>query len=162
MAIRRQVSIPFIDKAESISTVSFFTTEAALDADNATGLGVISALQGALSAMSLASVTGRIASVNHGASWAIPTNDSAYNGNKLTVFLKDSVTFDTYQMQIPAVNPASYNTPTGSKNVLLTVAEGGTTQTEDLVTAIEAAVLSKDGNAVTVLKITKSSKKQGG
>lgn len=162
MAIRRQVNLSYLDKAESTSVVGFYVSEASLDAENATGVGLVSALASAVNAVSLSNLTGRSTSVNRDSSATIPTNDAAYNGNKLTVYVKDSTTEDKYQITIPAVNPGAYNTATGTRNVLLTVAEGGTTQIEDLITAIEDGAISKDGNALLVLKIKKSSAKQGG
>jgi len=163
MATRRQVSIPYLDKAESISTVSFYTTQAALAAENTTpGTGVIAALYAAINAVTLASPTGRIAGVSVSVAASIPTDDAAYNGNKFAIFWTDNVTGDKYQTSIPAIDPSAYNTVTGTKNIILTVASGGTTAIEDLVTAFEAANLSKDGNATTVRVIKKSSARQGG
>lgn len=163
MAVRRQASFVFLDKAESISTPSIYVSSAALVAQDATGTGVIATLKAALALISLATNVNVIASVERPAGSApIPTDDAAYNGNKLTVFFRDTTTGDKYQMTIPAVDPGSYNTTTGTKTVILTVAEGGTTEIEDFVTAFEAAALSKDGNAVSVTKIVKSSARQGG
>jgi hypothetical protein len=162
-AVERFVELVYLDKAESTSNVGFYVDEASLDAENATGLGVISALAGAVDLISLASRTTRKTTVARNRSFVIPTDDAAYNGNKLTVYLKDLVTFDKFHVSIPAVDPASYNTLQGTKNVILLVADGGTTQIEGLVTAIEATgILSKNGNQMQVLKIVKSSAKQGG
>lgn len=163
MTVRRQMSIPFLDKAESISTFSAYVASADLVTQDSTGLGKINTLKSSLALISLASVTNVIASVERPtANPPIPSDDAAYNGNKLTVYFRDTVTGDKYHVTIPAVDPAAYNTALGTKNVLLTVAEGGTQTIEDFVTAFEDVVLSKDGNAVAVSSIKKSSARQGG
>lgn len=162
MATRRQASFSYLDKAESVSVISFYVAEADVDVDNASGAGEIATLQSKISAVTLSNNVGRSASVVRTTNAGIPTNDAAYNGNKMTVYLKDSTTGDKYQVTIPAVDPAAYNTVPGTRNVILAVADGGTTQIEELVTAIEATALSKDGNGVSVIKILKSSARQGG
>lgn len=91
----------------------------------------------------------------------LPTGDNDYNSAKLTVFYHDTTTGKPYRYSIPCRNPAAYNTSPRSKDVILTVALGGTAAIEALVAATEAGV-SPTGGAILVDSIVISGGKQSG
>lgn len=165
MPERFKAGVSFKDKANSDSTVEWYTNEAALlaYATNPANPGLIHDLQDAIAAMSLATMTKEFARVEDAALIPIlPTDDQAYNSSKLAITYVDDVTGDTYTSTIPARNPANYNTAPGTKVVLLTVAQGGTAQTEALVAAWNTGARTKGGNPSTILRIQIAGRKQGG
>lgn len=155
-------TIGFLDKAETVSTVKLFVSEsdAAAYVAAPTGAGAVNTLQTAIEALSIANIEREAGGVVQSYAPATPTDDQAYNSAKLTVFMADDVSGDKFRFSIPARNTANYNTFPGTKNVILTVALGGTAAVEALVTAAEATVISENGNALTVKRIVIAGRKQ--
>jgi len=162
MPVQPFVSISFRDKAKSVSNTGINISDA--DAINfvtdQTGAGA--EWIAAVAALSLASVIGSQGGITDpAASPTTPTDDNAYNSSKLTVFYHDTVNGRKQRFSIPARDAAHFNTYPASKNVILTVAAGGTAQIETLVTKTQAC-LSEDGNAILVDQIVISGGRQGG
>jgi hypothetical protein len=158
-------SISFIDKANKPSSVRYNVdaADAIADVTDPT-TGNVADLNAAIAPLSLLTVVKTAAGVqDKAASPAIPTDDQAYRSSKLTIFFHDTTTGKKETNTIPGRNPANYNTLPGTKNVILTVAAGGTSQVEDLVTAWNATVRSSNSphNNVQVDQIKVSGRNQG-
>jgi len=158
-------SISFVDKADKPSTVQYFVDAAdAIDDVTDPTTGAIADLNAAIAAVSLLAVTGTAGGERDAAaSPTLPTDDQAYRSSKLTVFYHDTTTGKPGTRSIPGRNTAKYNTYPRSKNVILTVAAGGTAEIETLVTAFNATVRSDNvpHNNVLVDSIVVSGKNQG-
>jgi hypothetical protein len=155
-------TIGILDKANTVSTIKLFVSEAdAADyVATPTGAVAVNTLQSAVEALSIGNVERESGGVVQSYSPATPTDDQAYNSAKLTVFMADATSGDKFRFSIPARNTANYNTFPGTKNVILTIALGGTAAVEALVTAAEATVISENGNSMTVQRIVISGRKQ--
>jgi len=165
MPDRYTSDITFIDRAEKTSSTGYYHTEAATIAYNTdpTAAGLVKNLLDATAAMSLLSETRRGSGVDVSPSTppAIPADDQAYRSSKLIVFFYDNVTADKYTVTIPGRDPDAYNTYAGTKNVILTVSEGGEAETEAYVAAFNAGARTKAGNASTLFKIQIAGRSQG-
>lgn len=157
-----QTSIGFYDKSGHVSTlvVPVSETDASDYLADPTGTDAVNMLQTAIEALSLANVAREAGGVVQTYEPAAPTDDQAYNSSKLTVFMADGTSGDRLSFSIPARNPTNYNTYPLSKDVILTIALGGTSAVEALVTAANATVLSENGNSMTVRKIVIAGRKQ--
>jgi len=164
MPARYTANISFLDKAETVSVVQIYASLVDT-ADFVTDP----------TANPITDVANAIAALSYGAKTQIragreelfvpvvtPTDDQAYNSSKLIVYFQDDVTAEKYTLTIPARNPAKYNTYPGSKDVIMTLAAGGTAEIDAFITQFETKALSKDGNAVSITKIQIAGRKQGG
>ena len=156
-------SITFRDKAKAVSTTSANFSDAAAVSFVTDQTGAIATWIAAVAALSKATVIGSRGGIEDAAANPVlPTADDAYNSSKLTVFYHDTTTGKKQRFSIPARDISKFNTYPASKNVILTIALGGTAEIEALVTATNAGVLSEDGNAVAVDQIVISGGRQGG
>lgn len=162
MPERRSFSINLIDKAESISPVSFYISTADFAAHNTDqSTGNVRDLASAIYALSLCEdFSETLTNTNNSIAPTAPTDDQAYKSSKLIVFFTDNVTGDKYTMTMPGRDPAAYNTYPLSKDVILTVAAGGTAAIETFITEFQTTAKSKAGNAVTVSKISIAGRRQ--
>jgi hypothetical protein len=162
MPVTYPLSISFRDKANSVSTTELNFVNADAITYITGGSGPMDDWGDAVAALSLGTEIRRAAERRlTPVSPSLPTDDNAYNSAKLTVFYHDTTTGKPYRYQIPARKAAAYNTYPGTKNVILTIALGGTAQVEALVTATEAGV-SPTGGAIAVDSIVISGGKQSG
>lgn len=157
--------ISFVDKAVAPSTVQYNVdaTDAIADVTDPT-TGAVATLNAAIAAVSLLAVTAtQSGEKDKAAAPTIPTDDQAYRSSKLTIFYHDTTTGKPETLTIPGRNPAKYNTYPRSKNVILTVAAGGTAEIEALVTAFNATVRSSNipHNNIAVDAIVVSGRNQG-
>ena len=162
MPVQPFVSVTFRDKARSPSNtgINIADADAISFVTDQTGAGAD--WVAAVAAVSLAAVVGTQGGITDpAASPTTPTDDNAYNSSKLTVFYHDTTNGRKQRFSVPARNAAKFNTFTNSKNVILTVAGGGTAEIEALVTATQACK-SEDGNAILVDQIVISGGRQGG
>lgn len=162
MPVAYPASMTFKDKADTPSSTELNFANADAVTYVTGGSGPMDAWFDAVAAVSLGTLVRsaaerRLTPVNP----ALPTDDNAYNSAKLTVFYHDTVTGKPYRYQVPARNPAAYNTYPRSKNVILTIALGGTAAIEALVAATEDGV-SPTGGAIVVDEIVISGGKQSG
>jgi len=151
--LRYIARVNFIDHAGKPSHISFYVSSGAYAAwKTDTTAGVIRALFDAYEAESLDVVTSETveeeASVN-GTSIP-PTDEGAVNSAKLLVLLQDDVTGEKYRNYIPARNVAAFSSIRGQ---VITSGAGVNAAITALITAILAAQLSEDGNALTVTGI---------
>jgi|SRR5690349_17839452 len=156
-------TVSFVDKAKKPSSVALPIGAADLAGwISHPTTGPVADLFGAINAMTLLTQTARrVASELPSIDPAYPTDDNAYRSSKLTVFCFDGTTGAKSHFSIPGRDATKYTTYPGTKDVILTVADGGTAATEALVTAIQAAVYSEDGNLVTVRSIVVAGANQG-
>lgn len=161
MPVNYPASMTFLDKANKSSSTELNFANADAITYVTGGSGPIDDWFDAMEAISLGTLT-RKASERRvtTAVPALPTDDDAFNSAKLTVFYYDTTTGKKYRFQIPARNKAAYNVLPATKNVILTVAAGGTAQIEALVTATIAGV-SPTGGDIAVSQIVISGGKQG-
>jgi len=156
-------SVTFKDKANLPASVSLHFPEASVIAfaTDPTASGGIKDTMDSIAALSLLTSvkregTAQLTSIAP----ALPTDDQAYRSSKLIVYYYDDVTGRNYSFTIPGRNPAKYNTAPGTKTVLLTVAGGGTTEIETLVSNLNLYAQSQDGNSITVTRIEIAGGKQ--
>ncbi len=161
MALTYPVSISLLDKSESTSTTSINANETQIS-DHLTdpSSGSIFNWFAAVANLSLSEVVSQQAAINESNVVAAPTDDDAYNSAKLTVFYHDATTDRKYRHTVPARDKAAYNTYPKSKNVILTIAAGGTAQIEALVSAVNG-LYTPDGHLAVVDNIVISGGRQG-
>jgi hypothetical protein len=83
-----------------------------------------------------------------------PTDDDAYRQAKLVVNSQDVGNGDFHTNEIPVRDITKFNTYPKTKDVILTVAAGGTAAIEAYVAAFNACARSEStGNLLTVLEI---------
>ena len=82
-----------------------------------------------------------------------PTANDAIRSSKLALSMKDKVNGRLFTETIPCRDSSKYNLAPHSKDLLLSVAAGGTAATEALVVAVNTTALSVDGNSVTLISI---------
>lgn len=157
-------NLSLVDKSNAVSVVQLYVIQADASAYVTNPVGnPITTLVDAIKAVSLDAKTQ--VSVGREELFTpvtVPTDDQAYNSSKLIVYFQDSVTADKYTLTIPARDASKYNTYPNSKDVILTVAAGGTLEIETLVTELQAKARTKNGNAFTVSKIQIAGRRQGG
>lgn len=147
-----RVSQTFVDHWGHKSNVRFLTTQALYTswiADTATG--ALKQLFDAIAAMSLNSEASRLVN-NIGDTYpiSVPSDEGALNSSKLLVSIVDSVNNYADRFYIPGRNPAKYISAGGQ----VVLGTGATTETDDLVIAIEqGAYRSRYGNQVKVVAI---------
>lgn len=153
MAESHEASITLIDKAAKTSSTSINATLAQVTEYNTDQTaGDIFDFFAAVANLSLMNVQRQSASAIETNLQPLPTDDQAYRSSKLRVFYHDATTDRKFNIQVPGRDPAAYNTYPRSKNVILTVAAGGTAAIEALVTAMQA-LKTPDGNAIVVDEI---------
>lgn len=158
MASRTSVhcSLGFVDKATQPSTFEFYASTTALLAyvTAPAAAGSIRNLFDAAEAMTLLNKRSENATrTDFTFPTVYPTDDQAYRSSKLLITWQDVTTGKFGQSTIPGRDPASYNTYPRSKDVILTVAEGGTAETEAFMNAFNNAARSDVGNLVNILEI---------
>ena len=105
-------------------------------------------ISNAIDALVLGTVSRRILQLEtQNVSSALPASPSAQRERKLVLFMSDNVTGDIFKSEIGTPDATLLGLSAGSDVVDLGAAAVAT-----LVTEIEAHVLSKNGNAVTVTK----------
>jgi chemotaxis response regulator CheB len=164
MPVQYNASETFVDKANKPST--FEVQVAAADALQyvTDQTGPVNALFSAVAAVSLATrVKSASGAQELSVSVSLPTDDEAYRSAKLAILYHSTTTGKKYQCTIPARDPADYNTSPGTKNVILTVAAGGTAAIQTLVTDFQATVVAPfpDGGSVLIDQIVIASRNQG-
>lgn len=160
MAESHEASLTLIDKAGETSSLGINASLAQVGEYNTDQTaGDIFDFFAAVANMSLLNVQRQSASAVETNLTPLPTDDQAYRSSKLRVFYHDATTDRKFNFQIPGRDPAAYNTYPRSKNVILTVAAGGTAATEALVSAAQA-LKTPDGNAVVVDQIVIAGGKQ--
>lgn len=145
--------IQFVDHAGKNSSIQFYVSSGSYTAWKAdTTTGVIRSLMNAYEAESLDTVVSE--TVEEEAyvigSSVFPTNENAVNSAKLLVLLEDTTTGEKYRNYIPARNAANYSSIRGQ---VITSGAGVVAAITALITAILAAQLSEDGNALVVTGI---------
>ncbi len=141
-----------VDHATRNAQVRFWTSAAAVTAfaTDVTAGGLISDMFDSIGALSLDTNSLRRASVLNDApslSSIPPISEDAVNSAKLLVLMKDETNNGKFSMQIPARNGAHYVSSRGLVDL------GGSAEVIALVAAVNAGVLSEDGNAVAVYQI---------
>lgn len=160
MAESHEASITLIDKAAKTSNTSINASLAQVEEYNTDQTsGDIFDWFAAIANLSLMEVQRQAASAIETNLTALPTDDQAYRSSKLRVFMHDPTTDRKYNFQVPGRDPAAYNTYPRSKNVILTVAAGGTAAIEALVSATQA-LYTPDGNHPVVDEIVVAGGKQ--
>lgn len=160
MAESHEAVISFVDKANKPSSTGLNASLAQVteyNTDQTTG--DIFDWFAAVANMSLLPVRKQTASANQTNITPLPTDDQAYRSSKLRVLFHDPTTDKPGNFQIPGRDPAQYNTYPGSKNVRLTVGEGGTAATAALVAATQA-LYTQYGNHPVVDQIVIAGGKQ--
>jgi hypothetical protein len=151
------ISASFIDKA--MQPTSFQTYASASDvtdynADPTLNTKGIRKLIDSVVALSIATkVSEQVTNQGIEFPTSVPTDDQAYRSSKLEISYQDTVTGKWYTNTVPARNTAKYNTFPRSKDVILTVAEGGTTEIETFVANFNAVAKSELGNACVIKEI---------
>jgi len=160
MAETHEASISLLDKANKTSNTSLFASLAQVgEYNDDQTTGDIFDWFAAVANLSLLNVTKQSASANQINLGTLPADDQAYRSSKLRVLYHDATTDKRGNFQIPGRNPAAYNTYPGTKNVILTIALGGTAAVEALVAATQA-LKTADGNPVVVDQIVIAGGKQ--
>jgi len=158
-----QASISLMDRAKKTTPVIVPIGDTGLTgwlADPTTG--IVHDLLNAINVMSLGAISGEsVSATEPRVSVTVPTSESAFRSSKLTVFYVDATTGAKGHFSIPARDPAHYTTFPGTKDVKFATADSPTSQVAALVTAVQAAVYSEDGNLVTVTSIQVSGRNQG-
>jgi len=154
MAIKYPVTITLVDKAVKPSTVGdLYANEAQLtDYIDDPSAGDLFNWFAAVANLSLAEVTRQGVSVEEKNVVVPPTDDNAYNSAKLKVFWRDATNDITGSFTVPARDAGAFNTYPRTKDVILTIAAGGTAQVEALVSRTNA-LYSALGGAVSVTSI---------
>ncbi len=150
------VSLGLVDKAALPTTFEFWTSTAANLAyqTNPVAAGAVRDLLDAALAMTLLNKTGeRATRIDYEFPTVYPTDDQAYRSSKLLITWQDVVTGQFGTSTLPGRDPAAYNTYPRSKDVILTIAQGGTAQTEAFFNAFETGARSDLGNLLTILEI---------
>jgi len=139
MAESREASITFVDKANKPSNTGLYLSLAQVTEYNTDQTsGDAFDWFAAVATVSLLPVVRQAASAVETNLSALPTDDQAYRSSKLRVLYHDATTDKKGNFQIPGRDPSQYNTYPGTKNVILTVAAGGTAAIEALVAATQA------------------------
>jgi len=160
MSITREVGMTFIDKANKPSSTSVNASQAQAGAYNTTpGAGDIFDWFAAMAELSLGNVQRQAAGPVETNLTTPPTDDNAYRSAKLNVFFHDATIDRKGRFQVPARDASKFNTSPGSKNVILTVADGGTAEIEALVSATQK-LYSPFGNLMIVDSIVIAGGKQ--
>jgi len=160
MAESHEASITLVDKAGKTSNTSLNASLAQVTEYNTDQTaGDIFDWFVAVSNMSLMETRRQAASAVQTNLTALPTDDNAYRSAKLRVLYHDPTTDKPGNFQIPGRNAGAFNTYPGTKNVILTVAAGGTAATEALVAATQA-LYTPDGNHPVVDQIVIAGGKQ--
>lgn len=160
LANYKEASITFVDKAKKTSNTSLYANEAQVAAYNTDPTaGDIQGWFGAIATVSLLNVQRQAAIAEQINITALPTDDQAYRSAKLMVFFHDPTTDDRGHFQVPGRDPSKYNTYPGTKDVILTVAAGGTAEIEALITATQL-LYTKGGNHPVVDSIVVAGGKQ--
>lgn len=164
MPARFTANMSFVDKAKAVSVINLYFPQADVSGYVTTPVGnPISDVKAAIDGVSLGFNTQVSAGREELFTPTVyPTDDQAYNSSKLIIFFQDNVTAEKYTVTIPARDAAAYNTYPQSKNVILTIAAGGTAAIETLVTALQTNCLTKGGNAFTITEIQVAGRRQGG
>ena len=139
------------DKATKTSAVDLNFAQADIEAwitDHAAAGAVHDWLVAVLGVSLLTNVGTRVQNVDAAINPAAPTDDQAYRSSKLIIFYHDATSGGKFHYSIGGRDTTKYNTYPASKNVILTVAAGGTAAIEALVTATNAAKTPDGGNAV--------------
>jgi len=162
MAVTHPISISLKDKANTISTTGLWGTLAQIkEYADTPGAGDVFDWFAAVANLSLSNVTRQAAATEEFNDVPIPTDDNAYNSSKLTVFWAAPTTEEKGHFSIPARDAGGFNTYPGTKDVILTVALGGTAAIEALVAATEV-LKSQSGAAIVVRQIVIAGAKQSG
>lgn len=85
-----------------------------------------------------------------GLSAVAPNNEAAVNSAKLLTLMQDTVTGKKFSQQIPARDPSAYSSQRGFVNIATGTR---TSQIGAYIAAVEAGVLSEDGNPVVVYQM---------
>lgn len=139
------------DKATKTSAVDLYFAEADITdwiADHAAAGPVHDWLVAVLGCTLLTNVGTRVQNTDAAINPAPPTDDQAYRSSKLTVFYHDATSGGKFHFSIPGRDTTKYNTYPRSKDVILTIAAGGTAAIEALITATNAGKTPDGGNAV--------------
>lgn len=163
MPVEVSASITFIDKQAKTSVVSLPFTQAEIEAWAAApgAAGVVHDWAVAVEGVSLGTVAQTsTTTANNAITPTPPTDDQAYRSAKLMVLYHDATSGKKFRFTIPARDTAAYNTYPRSKEVILTVAAGGTAAIEALVTAVNAAH-TPDGGVAVVDSIVIAGGRQG-
>jgi hypothetical protein len=157
-AVTYKASQSFKDKENKVGSVDYNIN--AVDfgeftADPVAGTSVVDALLAKTAALSKGFMThvGVTAGVDT-FPIVLPTADDAYRQSKLVVTSQDVGNGDFHTNEIPVRDITKFNTYPRTKDVILTVAAGGTTAIEDYITAFNACARSEaTGNLLVVLEI---------
>lgn len=155
--------VTLIDKAAKSSAVSLNFAQSDITAwigDHAAAGAVHDWLVATLGVTLLVNGGTRVENVDAAINPTPPTDDQAYRSSKLMVFYHDGTSGKKYHYSIGGRDPSKYNTSPRSKDVILTIAAGGTAAIEALVTATNAG-LTPDGGAAVVDKILVAGGRQG-
>lgn len=150
------VSVGYVDKATLPSTFEFWTSAAGNLAyqTNPAVAGIVRDLIDAANDMTLLTKRSeQVSRFDYTFPTVYPTDDQAYRSSKLLVTWQDTVTGKFGTTTLPGRDPAKYNTYPRSKDVILTVAEGGTAATEAFFNAFNVGARSDVGNIVSILEI---------
>lgn len=160
MAVAYPAHVTLIDKAVKPSTTSLnFANDDAVSFVT-DGSGPVASWIAAVQGMTLGTTGSKgVSRIVTPVSPAPPTDDNAYNSAKLTVFYHDATSGKKFRYSIGCRDATKFNTYPRSKNVILTIAAGGTAATESLVTTSNAGV-TPDGGVVVVDEIVISGGKQ--
>jgi hypothetical protein len=153
MAEQHEASITFIDKAGKTSNTGLYLSLGQVTEYNTDQTaGDAFDWFAAMAELSLLPVVKQSASASETNLTPLPTDDSAYRSSKLRVFYHDPTTDVKGNFQLPGRDPSQFNTYPRSKEVILTVAAGGTAAIEALVAATQA-LYTKDGHHPVVDQI---------
>jgi len=160
MAESHEASISLVDKAGKTSNTSLFLSLAQVTEYNTDQTsGDAFDWFAAVANLSLMNVVRQSAAAVETNLTGLPTDDNAYRSAKLRVLYHDPTTDKKGNFQIPGRDAGAFNTYPGTKNVILTVAAGGTAAIEALVTATQA-LYTADGNHPVVDQIVIAGGKQ--
>lgn len=151
------------DKARKTSAVALNFAQSDITAwiaDHTAAGAVHDWLVAVLGVTLLTNVGTRVENADAAINPAPPTDDQAYRSSKLMVFYHDGTTGSKFHYSIGGRDTTKYNTYPGTKDVILTVAAGGTSAIEALVTATNAG-LTPDGGAAVVDQIVVAGGRQG-
>jgi len=163
MAIGHSIGISLLDKAVKTTTAEVTVVEADITdwIADPSAAGVAHDWFAAVYGVTLLTLADERVIVNQPSIAAVPpTDDQAYRSAKLVVFYHDNTTGGKFHYSIGGRDTTKYNTYPRSKNVILTVAAGGTAAIEALVTATNA-LHTPDGGVAVVDQIVVGGGKQG-